>query len=132
MTGRTEGSHHGVVRAERFELVDRTGRVLAVLGSLGGGEENGGGVGGGEVVGLELRDASGSARAWLAFEEGWGAQLCLAEQGNQVVLVDLVEPGVDAASPGPAVRLCDPNGVPVLEWRVDGDGQAVQRVHADG
>ncbi|HEX9995084.1 MAG TPA: hypothetical protein VGB14_19325 [Acidimicrobiales bacterium] len=128
MTGRTERSHHHVVRAERFELVDRAGRVVAVLGALGAGGDGSGR----EVVGLELRDAAGSARAWLAFEEGWGTQLCLAEGGNQVLLVDLVEPGTDAASPGPALRLCDRHGVPVLVWRVTPDGRAVQEVRDDG
>jgi hypothetical protein len=125
VTAGTDRPHHGVVRAERFELVDADGQVRAVLAPL---SEPGGG-GGGEVIGIELRDRSGSPRAWLTFEEGWGAQLCLSEGGNQVLLVDLVEAGPDAAEPGPAIRLCDRDGVPVLEWRVTPDGHFVQRVH---
>lgn len=115
------GSEPNVVRAERFELVDRQGRVRAVLGTLASDEA------GHDVVGLELRDGSGSARAWLAFEDGWGTQLCFAEGGNQVLLVDLVEDTAAAAAPGPAIRLCDATGEPVVEWRVTGAGEVLTR-----
>lgn len=120
MTAET-GSEPHVVRAERFELVDRQGRVRAVLGTSAGGD------GGHDVVGLELLDPSGSARAWLSFEEGWGTQLCFADRGNQIVLVDLVEATPEAAEPGPSIRLCDATGVPVLEWRVTPSGEVVTR-----
>lgn len=136
MTGRTDGPHDEVVRAGRFEVVDAQGRVRAVIGALGdqryptgaGSGDGRGGGGGGEVVGVELRDRAGSARAWLTVEEGWGAQLCLAEGGNQVLLLDVVEAGPEAAEPGPVIRLCDATGAPVAEWRVAADGRFVQRL----
>jgi hypothetical protein len=80
------------------------------------------------MVGLELRDASGSARAWLVVEDGWGAQLCFAERGNQVLLVDVVDDGPAAAEAGPSIRLCDATGEPVIEWRVTAGGDVVTRV----
>lgn len=122
MTGGTDGPQQAVVRAERFELVDGDGRVRAVLGALAAPGEDAA-----DVVGIELRDRSGAARAWLTVEEGWGAQLCLAEQGNQVLLLDVVDATPAAAEPGPSVRLCDASGTPVLECRVTGDGRVVQR-----
>lgn len=122
MTGGTDRPQQAVVRAERFELVDGDGCVRAVLGALAAPGEDAA-----DVVGIELRDRSGAARAWLTFEEGWGAQLCLAERGNQVLLLDVVDATPAAAEPGPSVRLCDPTGTPVLEWRVTGDGRVVQR-----
>jgi hypothetical protein len=51
-----------VVRSERFELVDATGAVRAVLGSLPG-------MMGSDGKGLCVYDRAGKPRAWLGFED---------------------------------------------------------------
>lgn len=100
-----------VVQAHRFEVVDHEGRIVAVLGPLGSPDHP-------PLLGLELRDRSGSPRLWLSVEEGWGPQLSFAHGGNSVLLIGVVDEGVEVVEPGPRVQLCGRDGAVAEEWRV--------------
>lgn len=101
-----------VVRAERFELVDRSGRVRAVLGTNT--------VAPSEYLGLTIYDERGSARAWLIDEVGVGTQLVLALKGNQLVVLETKDLGDHRD--GAAISMGDLGGLTVVKWAVSGDG----------
>lgn len=100
-----------VVRARRFELIDGSGRVRAVLGSTPrrGDQE--------EVFGLELFDSHRSARAWLSHEERFGAQLAFAISGNQVLIIGTSDLEADIPA-GARVTVCDLEGASVIDWHM--------------
>ncbi len=110
-----------VARARRFEVLDEAGQVRVVLGRF-----NGAGPGQG-YYGVELYDASGSARAWL-FDEHDGTQLCLTTGGNQVLAIETGDVATETDA-GPSITLCDPSGAPVLWCRVDERGRV--RLHCE-
>lgn len=109
-----------VVRARRFEVVDDRQRLRATFGRLDGPDT------GGEMVGFEVFDADGSARASLIDERGVGVQLSFALGGNQVLVVSAHEASAQLAA-GVSIVLCHTDGAPVLDWQVDARGDAVSR-----
>lgn len=103
--------HNDVVRARRFELIDGSGRVRAVLGSTArSGDQE-------EVFGLELFDSHGSARAWLSHEERFGAELAFAISGNQVLIIGTSDLEADIPA-GARVTVCGLDGTPVIDWHM--------------
>jgi hypothetical protein len=100
-----------VVRAKRFELIDGSGRIRAVLGSTprSGHQE--------EVFGLELFDSHGGARAWLSHEERFGARLAFAISGNQVLIIGTSDLDADIPA-GARLTVCDLDGAPVIDWHM--------------
>ena len=117
MVGDVDGE---VVRARRFEVVDDAQRVRAVFGRLGRPGA------GGETVGFEVFDPTGSARAWLVDEPGEGLHLAFALGGNQVLVLAANE-GNGEVEPGVSLTLCAVDGAPVLAWQVGEDGDVVTR-----
>jgi hypothetical protein len=73
-----------VVRAQRFEMVDEKGRVRAVLGLLGSGED--------DVYGLRVQDEHGRARVWVA-HDGPCAEVGLDHDGNTVAALTVAYDG---------------------------------------
>jgi hypothetical protein len=107
-----------VVRAHRFELIDSNRRTRAVLGTspaVSGDPYSG-------AVGLEIFDGDGKSRAWLVDTPGAGVQFCLAANGNQLVVVTAAEPMLETEG-GASITICDLEGVPVVEWEVDAEGE---------
>ncbi len=98
MPSKDEGK---VIRAERFEVVDKTGRVQAVLGQLAD-----------EAMGLRLLDARGGDMATFGINEGnpW----LYFSTGN--IVLDL---GLEGEQP--FIHLCDASGSPRLKLEVDDD-----------
>ena len=68
------------IRAERVEIVDKTGRVRVVLGKLGKGE--------GDVFGIVVRDENGRDRVWLV-QDGAAAAVGLDHGGDTVASVSV-------------------------------------------
>jgi len=106
-----------VHRAERFEVVDREGRVRAVLGLLERAEPTG------QIVGVELRDAAERARATLAVGED-GSWMLLELAGNARIVLGVNDPESDAVDARAFLYLCDTDGRPVAGWRVNDEGAA--------
>lgn len=103
-----------VVRTRRLEIVDNNGRVRAVLAADRDPYEDDV-----TVIGLELLDEDGSARAWLV-DVGGVAQLALALGGDQVAVLESVSH--DDGTSTAALVLCDASGRPVMRWAVQSDG----------
>lgn len=102
-----------VLSAGRFELVDASGRVRAVVGNLAG-------VGTEWSPGVALYDAEGHERVSLLLTDA-GPVLSFAEGGNVVF-----EQGVfdrDHPGAGPFLVLCDRDGQPGWGVRLDPDGR---------
>lgn len=130
-----------VLRATRFELIDSTGRVMAVLGSADG-----------KTPQLELRDAKGTPRvymgiresngepeftlngkdgkkrAWLSLTSVGGANLMLIDNEERARINMLTTPDGD-----PFVHLLDANEVSRASYGVNSDGIPMLELHdADG
>lgn len=105
-----------VVRARRFELVDDSGQVRAVLGNLARDAHAA------YWPSLTLRTAYGRDRVWLAVHD-YGPQLAFDFGGNTVAILEVHDPQPESsAPPGVSLTLCDADGGPVLGWDVNGEG----------
>jgi hypothetical protein len=107
-----------VVQAKRFELVDDFGVVPAVLGNLTlEADED-------FYPGLSLRSAEGIERVALLVHPG-GPDLEFIAAGNVVAAVGHMD--IEGSHPDPGTRLvlCDSDGRPVVGWKVDSKGEAV-------
>lgn len=102
-----------VLRAQRLEIVDDSGRVRAALAADRSAHD------GEAVVGLELFDETGKARAWLV-DTNEIVQLALALNGNQVAVLQSLTEDDNTAST--SLVLCDRSGRPVARWTVRSDG----------
>ncbi len=98
----------GVVRGNRLELVDETGRVRIVAGEIEGPDP---------AYGLELLDVAGRSKAWL-LADGAGVRFGLDYLGSTGIEAYVLE-GSEAVGEGPRVVVCDCDGVPVLTWPAD-------------
>jgi hypothetical protein len=98
-----------VVRARRIELVDAEGRTRLLLGDLGQWP------GGGEMVGLSMRDEHGHERLLLGLD-ALGPSLAFVEEGNVVLHL-----AVDDAAPGggASLSMADSRGRPVARLWLD-------------
>jgi len=94
-----------VLRAERFEVVDSSGKVRAALETLPDGSP-----------GLTLRDKDGQMRAWLSLLPDGSPGLTLRDKDGQMRAGLLLSNG----SPGLSL------------WGKDGKGGAMLAVRADG
>lgn len=121
-----------LIRTERIEVVDSSGRLRALVG-----EQRGIGPNHLPVFGLCIFGPNGSARACL-IEDASGAALSFLQSGNSVLQLgvsdfqtlvfddgeDLIYlPWDDADSegptnPGPYVVGCGPDGAPAIGWQV--------------
>lgn len=109
-----------VVRAQRFELVDRRGRTRALLGDLGGPDD-------GFEPGLELWDRTGRCRVSICLRRG-GPMLVVVSGGNEVVGVGVMddreltdeEPSYD---PVTHMFVANGHGDPVMALQVHYDGR---------
>jgi hypothetical protein len=99
----------GVVRARRIELVDGEGRARLLLGELGRWP------GGGEMIGVSLRDEHGHERLLLGLD-ALGPSLAFVEEGNVVLHL-----AVDDAAPGggASVSVADSHGRPQARLWLD-------------
>lgn len=97
-----------VVRAERFEVVDRRGRVRVVVGLLDDPDPEG-------VFGVELRDRHDQPRATLGLSGG-GPWLVFELDGNLLVHMGVNDPGPDTVEAGAFLYLADRDGRPVVGW----------------
>lgn len=104
------------MREERFEVVDATGAVRAVLGVLGDG-----------AVGLAVLGRDGDERLRLAVDEE-SAALTVTAGGNVVFETGWLEATGDVLRRGGYAFLADAGGTPVLGWRVD-QGGGITRLH---
>lgn len=104
-----------VVRARRFELVDDSGQVRAVLGNLAHNSHAA------YWPSLTLRNAHGRDRVWLAVHE-FGPQLAFDLGGNTVAVLEVHDPQPESSAPGVSLTLCDANGAPLFGWDVNGEG----------
>lgn len=104
-----------VVRARRFEVLDDCGEVRAVLGDLAWETDAD------YWPGLVLRDPYGRDRVWLMVHD-MGPELEFNMDGNTALILGIHDLDSDAAAPGSHLKLCDPSGAVVAEWRVDTDG----------
>lgn len=101
-----------VLRARRLEIVDGSDRVRAAIAADR--DDNEGDV----IVGMELFDERGEARAWLVDVEGV-VQLALAVGGDQVAVLQSCP---DDDGPTTSLVLCDESGFAVARWSVQADG----------
>jgi hypothetical protein len=118
-----DGPIEEVLRARRFELVDGTGAVRAVLGELS--------TGGGAAFGLALVGVSGRPRVWIEVGDQ-GPALVFDRDGNAVLQLGVDDPAADALHVGAYLHLSDEQGRPALRWRVEDDGSATLRTAARG
>ncbi len=107
------------LRTERLEVVDRQGRVRAVLGDLGS-------PGAVPSVGLVLLDPHGTVRAWISLGEQ-GPELVFDQGGNAVIELGVAEATADAIHVGAYVQLSDADGRPALGLRINADGSVTVR-----
>lgn len=110
-----------VVRAERFELVDGTGNVLAVLGPLDTPDPTT------PVHGLALFNADGRPRIWLGLDNN-GPALVIDLLGNNAISLGANVPVPDALHVGAYLRVTDLDGTPVYGWQVEEDGTVLARL----
>lgn len=113
-TPRPDGPPDRLV-ARRFDLVDPTGRIRAVLGHVDAANEP-------WSPQLVLFDEHGDARVFLVVGPH-GPSLSLLASGNTVAEVGVTDPGPNVLAPGPHVLLAAANGAPRLMARVDRDGR---------
>ncbi|MGH2754215.1 MAG: hypothetical protein ACRDLB_07240 [Actinomycetota bacterium] len=103
-----------VVRARRFELVDDSGQVRAVLGDLATDPDA-------YWPGLTLRSASVRDRVWLMVHN-LGVELAFDLGGNIVAVLGVLDPGTETPVPGVSLTVCNADGVPVFGWHVNAEG----------
>jgi hypothetical protein len=98
-----------VLRARRIELIDAEGRPRLLLGDLGRWP------GGGELIGVSLRDEHGHERLLLGLD-ALGPSLAFVEEGNVVLHL-----AVDDAAPGGGASLsvADNQGRPLARLWLD-------------
>lgn len=99
-----------VVRARRVEVVDDEDRVRLVLGEMGDG-----------VAGISVRSAEGRERASLLVHDT-GVSLAFKADGDEVLVLGVIDHVPAAGDPGAFIVLCDVDGAPVLRWQVEPDG----------
>jgi hypothetical protein len=104
-----------VVRARRFELIDDSGRVRAVLGNLAREGDDA------YWPGLALRDASGRDRVSLMVHN-LGPELAYDFGVNIVIVLGVLDPGTEGPVPGVNLTVFDADGRPVLGWHGNADG----------
>lgn len=112
-----DGGLPGVLRAQRLEVLDDSGRIRMVVGGLGRSEP------GGELVGLEVRDANERPRITVAVSDD-GAWMLVDLEGNARVHFGVNDPGSDAVGARTFFYVCGEEGAPVAGWRVDEGGEA--------
>lgn len=112
------GEEREIVRAHGFELIDDAGRTRAVLDSSRLWADAP------EAPRLRFYDREGDERAWIGFHHA-GVALGFVQGGNEVFQVGVYDPDREAGEPGCYLLLGNAEGVPVLQWFVSSDGEAV-------
>ncbi|HVE45128.1 MAG TPA: hypothetical protein VNA57_00070 [Acidimicrobiales bacterium] len=107
-----QGPEELVVRARRFEVTDRRGRVRAVLGDLSPASEDL------CFPGLSLHTAEGTERLFLVLT-AQGPTLNFALEGNDALVLGVDDPGTEAVRPGPYLALLDREGQVAAGWRIE-------------
>lgn len=111
------GAPPDVVQAHRFELLDRQGRVRAVIGELPSYIEDGE-----PIIGISLLDTKGRRRTYLSLDDE-GPSLAFDFDENNVLQIGVSDPVGDAQKPGAYGLATDARGVPVLAFHVSPDGK---------
>ena len=116
---RQDDSAPPVVRAQRYELVDRRGRTRALLGDLGGPDD-------GFEPGLELRDRMGHCRMAVCLRRE-GPMFVLVTNGHEVAGIRVIDdPELTDEEPSydPVTRMWVGGGIdpPVVTLLVHHDG----------
>jgi len=106
-----------VVQAHRFELVDRDGRVRAVIGELPNYDDAGP-----AIIGVSLLDAEGRRRTFLSLDDT-GPSLVFDLDGNNVLELGVNDPTADALTVGAYAFATDALGEPRVGIRVFEDGE---------
>jgi len=111
------GAPPEVVQAHRFELLDRQGRVRAVIGEQPNYVEDGE-----PIIGVCLLDAEGKRRAYLSLDDE-GPSLSFDYAENNVLQFGVSDPVGEAQRPGAYGFAADGQGTPVLRFHVSPDGE---------
>lgn len=104
-----------MIQARRFELLDDDGNARIVLRNLARHPDDG------YWPGLVIRSPEGRDRVWLMLHST-GVDLEFDLGGNTVAVLGVLDPGEQTPYPGVHFVMCDPDGTPVVEWRVYDDG----------
>lgn len=119
-----------VLRATRFELIDASGRVMAVLGSADG-----------KTPQLELRDAAGKPRVYMGIRENNGEPefIMNGKDGKKRVWLSLTSVGganlmlIDNKERGRINMLTTPDGDPFIHMLDENEvGRAAYGISNDG
>ena len=114
------------VRASRFEVVDPTGTVRAVLGQVGSGP------GTGEIYGLSLLDAAGAERVALTLD-AHGPTLVFLDQGNVALQLGVDDPALPGDHEGAFLTIAAADGRPLLRlWVAAGGRLCVEGERREG
>jgi hypothetical protein len=103
------------VRASRFEVVDPTGKVRAVIGQVGSGP------GTGEIYGLSLLDPDGAERVALTLD-AHGPTLVFLDAGNVAVQLGVDDPDLPGDHAGAFFTIAAGDGRPLLRLWVTANG----------
>ncbi len=109
-----------VLQVRRLEIVDRDGRVRAVLGDVGPGGTAGPG------FGLALLDPQGQHRVWLTISPQ-GPALAFDAGGNVLAELGVHDETSDALHIGAYLVFSDRSGALALGWSVEEDGSVSMR-----
>lgn len=111
------GAPSKVVQAHRFELLDRHGRVRAVIG-----EEPNNVNDGADIIGVWLYDTEANPRTYLSLDES-GPSLVFDLEGNNALVLGVGDPGKLAAKTGAYAMASDGDGNPIAGIHVHEDGR---------
>lgn len=111
-----------LLRVQRLEVVDGEGRLLVVIGDIGGGRL--------EQAGIAVYDQQPSERATLAVDE-CGPSLSFSLRGDDALVIGVDDPETHAMHPGPFLELLSRDGEVARGWRVDDETGAVHSERAD-
>ena len=108
-----------VIRAQRFEVVDRRGVVRAVVGDAYPGPKRT------PMFGFSIHDPKGRLRACLIIDEA-GPVLVFDLEGNNAIALGVSDGTGESDSLGPFCYVNDATGDPVFSWGVDEHGTALK------
>lgn len=111
------GAHPDVVQAHRIELLDRYGRVRALIGELPDSVADGD-----PIVGVCLLDTEGRRRTFLALDDQ-GPKLVFDAHGTSVLELGVNDDTPDATKVGPYAFVADAAGRPIVGVRVSPAGE---------
>lgn len=99
-----------ITRTRRLEIVDDHDRVRIVAGETSRVAES-------RLPAIQMLDQHGRSR--VRIEAGrYGPLLIFDQDGNDVVILGVLDPLTPGDASGPYLALCDEDGTPVRSWDV--------------